>query len=172
MAVVWWCVVGVLLLLVELNHRAFFAVFAAAGCVAAGAVAGVAPHAVVAQAVVAVTVSVAGVVGVRPRLRKALETSRAGDHVARGVHGGLVGQQAITLDEVAGSDDKGHVRLAGERWLAYSGGDQPIPPGTPVLVTAVEGTTLVVWPVGTPSASSIEDSARPGDSGPGTASQG
>jgi hypothetical protein len=42
----------------------------------------------------------------------------------------------------------GHVRLAGERWRAVSGAEVAIPAGTPVLVTAVEGTTLVVWPVG------------------------
>ena len=39
------------------------------------------------------------------------------------------------------------MRLAGERWLAISGADHPIPSGTTVVVTAVEGTTLVVWPV-------------------------
>jgi membrane-bound ClpP family serine protease len=44
-------------------------------------------------------------------------------------------------------DEVGHVRLAGERWRAVSGADVPIPPGTTVLVTAVRGTTLTVWPV-------------------------
>jgi membrane-bound ClpP family serine protease len=64
------------------------------------------------------------------------------------VHGGLVGQEVLTLDLVGGSDRVGHVRLAGERWRAISGDDAPIPPGTRVLVTAVQGTTLTVWPVG------------------------
>jgi membrane protein implicated in regulation of membrane protease activity len=62
------------------------------------------------------------------------------------VHGGLVGQEVVTLDRVSGPG-AGHVRLAGERWLAVSGAGQPIPAGTTVLVTAVDGTTLVVWPV-------------------------
>jgi hypothetical protein len=31
--------------------------------------------------------------------------------------------------------------------LAVSGGDDRIPAGTKVIVTAVAGTTLVVWPV-------------------------
>ena len=48
---------------------------------------------------------------------------------------------------VGALDQVGHVRLAGERWLAVSGSGTPIPAGTRVLVTAVEGTTLVVWPV-------------------------
>jgi membrane-bound ClpP family serine protease len=68
-------------------------------------------------------------------------------HVARGVHGGLVGQEALTLDEVGDSPRFGHVRLVGERWLAVSGSGAAIPADTPVLVTAVQGTTLVVWPV-------------------------
>ena len=36
--------------------------------------------------------------------------------------------------------------LAGERWLAVSGSDDPLPAGTKVLITGVEGTTLIVWP--------------------------
>jgi membrane protein implicated in regulation of membrane protease activity len=59
-----------------------------------------------------------------------------------------VGQEAVTLDEVGDSEEIGHVRLVGERWLAVSGSGAPIPPDTPVLVTAVQGTTLTVWPVG------------------------
>jgi membrane-bound ClpP family serine protease len=53
----------------------------------------------------------------------------------------------LTLDLVGGLDRVGHVRLAGERWRAISGGDAPIPAGTRVLVTAVQGTTLIVWPI-------------------------
>jgi membrane-bound ClpP family serine protease len=66
--------------------------------------------------------------------------------VARGVHGGIVGQQVVTLDEVGDDGAAGHVQLVGERWLAITGDGQRIPPGTPVVVTAVQGTTLVVWP--------------------------
>jgi membrane-bound ClpP family serine protease len=67
--------------------------------------------------------------------------------VARGVHGGLTGQEAVTLDEVTDAHRVGHVRLAGEKWLAVSGGGGLIAAGTTVLVAAVQGTTLVVWPV-------------------------
>jgi membrane-bound ClpP family serine protease len=62
------------------------------------------------------------------------------------VHGGLVGQEALALDQIGGEHSIGHVRLAGERWLAVSGGPA-IRAGTPVLVTALRGTTLIVWPV-------------------------
>jgi membrane-bound ClpP family serine protease len=69
-----------------------------------------------------------------------------GGRVARGVHGGLVGTEAMTLDLVGSQHARGHVRLNGERWLAVSGAAEAIAPGTPVIVTAVEGTTLTVWP--------------------------
>ena len=63
-----------------------------------------------------------------------------------GVHGGLIGQEVVTLDVVGGLDGIGHVRLAGERWRAVSGSDVPIPAGTKVLVTPC-GHDLSVWPV-------------------------
>ena len=143
MAVV-WLIIGVVLLLVELRHLAFYALFAAAGSFAAGIVALIAPSSIPLQTAVAVAVAGVGVVAVRPAMSKAFHRHRGG-HVARGVHGGLVGQEAVTLDEV-GRNQGGHVRLTGERWLAVSGGGSNIPAGTRVLVTAVEGTTLVVWP--------------------------
>jgi hypothetical protein len=64
------------------------------------------------------------------------------------------------------------VRLAGERWRAVSGSDVPIPPGTKVLVTAVQGTTLTVWPVdghlpppGPAGEMGAGGGTRPGDEG-------
>jgi membrane protein implicated in regulation of membrane protease activity len=142
-----WLVFGALLLLFELHHLAFYALFGTVGSLAAAIVAWFAPSAIGAQAGVAVAVALAGVVGVRPLVSKAFDHNRGG-HVARGVHGGLAGQEAITLDAVGDTHSVGHVRLAGERWLAVSGGEGTIAAGTTVLVTAVRGTTLVVLPVG------------------------
>lgn len=144
-----WLAIGALLLLFELHHLAFYALFGAIGSFAAGAVALLAPSAIAAQAGVAVSVALVGVVAVRPLVSKAFEHHRGGN-VARGVHGGLTGEEAVTLDEVGSAHSVGHVRLAGERWLAVSGGGAPIAAGTTVLVAAVQGTTLVVWPVDGP----------------------
>jgi membrane protein implicated in regulation of membrane protease activity len=144
--VVAWLIVGAVLFLFELRHLAFYALFGALGSVAAAIVAAVAPSAIPAQAGVAVGVAGVGVVAVRPLVSRAFESRHAG-HVARGVHGGLVGQQAVTVDQVGDARVVGHVRLLGERWLAVSGSGRPISADTPVLVTAVQGTTLTVWPV-------------------------
>jgi membrane protein implicated in regulation of membrane protease activity len=144
--VVAWLVIGGLLLLLEMHHWAFYALFGAIGAFGAAVVALIAPTAIPAQAGVAAGLCVAGVVAVRPFVSKALDARRTG-HVIRGVHGGLVGLEAVTLDEVGDAHRSGHVRLTGERWLAISGGGEPIPPDSTVVVTAVRGTTLVVWPL-------------------------
>jgi membrane protein implicated in regulation of membrane protease activity len=151
-----WLVIGVVLLLAELRHLAFYLLFVGVGCLAAAAVALAAPSAIGAQAAVAVVVAAAGVTAVRPVMSRAFHQHRGGQ-VARGVHGGLLGQEALTLDVVGTVHERGHVRLGGERWLAVSGAGQPIRPGTPVVVTAVEGTTLTVWPT---------DVSFPGAKGP------
>jgi membrane protein implicated in regulation of membrane protease activity len=155
MAVV-WLVVGVVLLFAELRHLAFYLLFVGAGCLAAAAVALAAPSAIGAQAAVAVAIAAVGVTAVRPAMSRAFHRHQGGQ-VARGVHGGLLGQEALTLDVVGSLHERGHVRLGGERWLAVSGPGEPIAAGTPVVVTAVEGTTLTVWPTGT---------SLPGSSGP------
>jgi membrane protein implicated in regulation of membrane protease activity len=143
-----WLVLGVVLLVVELHHLAFFALFAAVGAFGGAAVAAVAPGAVPLQAGVAVGLTAAGLVAVRPYASRAFDHSRR-PHQIRGTHGGLVGGEAITLDEVGDAHGAGHVRLYGERWLAVSGAERSIPAGVTVVVTAVRGTTLVVWPVDT-----------------------
>ncbi len=135
-----------MLIALELHHAAFYALFVALGAFAAAIVAAIAPGALVAQVAIVGVVAGVGITVLRPRVSAAFANHYEGEAV-KGVHGGFVGQEVVTLDEVGGIDRVGHVRLAGERWRAVSGGDHPIPAGTTVLVTAVDGTTLVVWPV-------------------------
>src|SRR4051812_22612554 len=94
-----WVVLGVALVLFELHHMAFYALFVAIGAFAGAAVTLVAPDAYAMQLLVATAVSIAGVLLVRPYASQAFHRHRGG-HVALGVHGGLVGQEAFTLDEV------------------------------------------------------------------------
>jgi membrane protein implicated in regulation of membrane protease activity len=136
-----------------LHHLAFYALFGAAGCLAGALVALAAPSVVPAQVAAAVIVTGVGVLAVRPQVSKAFARRHEG-HVARGVHGGLIGQEALTLDPVGDNPEPGHVRLVGERWLAVSGSGETIPAHTTVLVTAVHGTTLTVWPIGVAGGSS------------------
>jgi len=145
--VVVWVLIGLAMLGFELHHLALYALFVAIGSFAAAGVAVAAPSAVAAQVLTLVVTSVLGIVAVRPFVSRVFH--RRGDdlHVAIGVHGGLAGQEVLTLDTVGGTGSPGHVELAGERWLALSGSERPIPTGTRVVVTAVTGTTLTVWRV-------------------------
>ena len=145
MIVMFWVALGIVLLAVELHHGALYVLFGAIGAFAAAAVAGIAPSTIPLQVLVAVAVALLGIFLARPYVSRSLHThldSRPG----RGVHGTLVGESVVTLDVVGDESHAGHVRLAGERWLAVSGSSQPIPPDTRVLVTEVRGTTLTVWP--------------------------
>lgn len=144
MAVI-WIVLGVALLLAEMHHMAFFFLFVALGSFAAAIVAGFAPHSYVSQAASIILVAAIGIVIVRPYMSRVFDRSRGG-HVARGVHGGLVGQIALALDEIGGELHPGHVRLVGERWLAISSDASLITKGTTVVVDSVNGTTLTVLP--------------------------
>jgi membrane protein implicated in regulation of membrane protease activity len=154
--VVVWLAIALVLFLFELHHLAFYALFGAVGCLAGALVALIGPGAVALQIAVAVVVAGVGVVVARPQVSKAFASRHEG-HVARGVHGGLVGQEAVTLDAVGDDPEPGHVRLVGERWLAVSGSGETIPARTTVLVTAVAGTTLTVWPIGVLGGSSAVD---------------
>jgi membrane protein implicated in regulation of membrane protease activity len=138
-----WIAAGVLLLAIELHNVAFYAAFAAVGCFAAAVVAVAAPDTIVLHLVAAVVVTAAGILVVRPRVAR---PSVHGGHRGRGIHGGFVGHEVVTLDVVGDAENVGHVQLAGERWRAVSGNDEPLPTGTRVVITGVEGTTLIVWP--------------------------
>ncbi|MEY2470683.1 MAG: hypothetical protein QOK28_12 [Actinomycetota bacterium] len=146
MAVV-WLVLGVILVAFELHHWAFYAMFGALGAFAAAVVALALPSALGLQCAVAIGVAAAGVIGVRPMVSRITDRRHLSSHVAKGVHGGIVGQNCMTLDDVGDEHHAGHALLAGERWLAVSGSGQTIPARTAATITAVSGTTLVLWTV-------------------------
>jgi membrane protein implicated in regulation of membrane protease activity len=149
---VFWFGAALALLVLELVSTTFYSVFLAAGAFAAGVLAFAFPEmALWIQAVVAIVVAMLGVVLGRPLLSRRLRRHGEGP-LTPGVHGGFVGQRALALDEIGEELHPGHVRLAGEVWLAYSDDHQPIATGAPVIVTAVRGTTLAVRPASGPAA--------------------
>lgn len=147
-----WFVAALGLLVLELASTTFFAIFLAIGAFAAGLLAFFVPGSPIwVQAVVALAVAGAGVVVGRPFLSSRL-SSHTQPPLTPGVHGGFVGQRALALDEIGDELHPGHVRLAGETWLAFSTSHEPIATGAPVIVTAVRGTTMVVAPATQPVA--------------------
>ena len=141
-----WFVAALALLVLELASTTFFSIFLAVGAFAAGLLAFFVPDSPIwVQAVLAIAIAMLGVVVGRPFLRQRLR--RQGEPpLTPGVHGGFVGQRALGLDEIGDELHPGHVRLAGETWLAFAEDHRPIPTGAPVVVTAVRGTTLAVRP--------------------------
>jgi inner membrane protein len=147
MMVAFWFVAGLVLLAVELHTVAFYSVFIAIGSFAAGLLALFVPDSAIwVQAALAAVVSLIGLVAIRPFASRTF-LHGSGGVVSRGVHGGLVGQEALTLDMVGDEHHPGHVQLASERWLAVTDAAQPLGADTAVTVTAVRGTTLLVRPI-------------------------
>ena len=107
----------------------------------------VAPDGYAVQVLALFVVTALGIWLVRPYVSEVYERRHHAVHVAKGVHGGLVGHEAVTLDEVGSGKAVGRVRFVGERWLAHTVGRQAIRAGERVLIVAVEGTTLLVAPV-------------------------
>jgi inner membrane protein len=143
-----WFLIAIALLVLELASTTFYAIFLALGAVAAGLVAFFFPESAGwLQAVIAVAVAIAGVAVVRPILGRRLQ-SRGTGAVSPGVHGGFVGQRALSTDVIGDELHPGHVRLAGELWMAFTDTHQQIDAGAPVIVSAVRGTTLLVRPAG------------------------
>lgn len=139
-----WIVLALMLFAVELHHLAFFAFFGAIGALAGAAVSVFAPGTFAAQGAASVSLSALGILLVRPYVSRALLRPR-GAPAALGVHGGIVGQRVVVLDEVT-ERAGGHVRLGRESWLARSIADTTIEKDNPAVVISVEGTTLLVYP--------------------------
>jgi membrane protein implicated in regulation of membrane protease activity len=141
-----WFVAALGLLVLELTSTTFFSIFLAAGAFAAGVLAFAVPSSAIwIQAVLAIVIAMLGVVLVRPLVSRRLR--RTGEPpLTPGVHGGFVGQRVLALDGIGDELHPGHVRLAGEIWMAFAEDHEAIPTGAPVVVTAVRGTTLVVRP--------------------------
>jgi membrane protein implicated in regulation of membrane protease activity len=144
--VIVWALVAIALIFVEMHHLAFFAMFGAIGAAAAAAFAFAFPNAIAGQIGVGAASTAIGLIGMRPVVSRAFALRRHGT-VVHGVHGGIVGSTAVTIDEVtatAGGPNTGHVRLVGETWLAVAADGSTITPGRSVTVVSVSGTTLSV----------------------------
>ena len=137
-----WVVLAAVLGVAEIfTLTASLGLLAIAALAAAGAAAlGLGPFA---QFAVFAAVSVAGMVGVRPLVKRQLRP-RYGPQHRFGV-AALVGRQARVVQEVTGH--AGRVRIGGEEWSARAYDETlVIPAGTTVDVIEIEGATALVYP--------------------------
>ena len=142
MDVVVWIILAAMLGVAEmLTLTAALGLLALAALVAAGTAALGAGTPI--QLVVFAVVAVAGLVLVRPLVRRQLRP-RLGRQHRFGV-AALVGRQARVVQEVTGH--AGRVRIGGEEWSARSYDETlVIPAGTTVDVIQIEGATALVYP--------------------------
>lgn len=95
------------------------------------------------QGVTFAVVAVAGLVGIRPLVRRQLRPKFGPQH--RFGVAALVGRQARVVQEVTGQT--GRVRIGGEEWSARAYDETlVIPAGTTVDVIEIEGATALVYP--------------------------
>jgi membrane protein implicated in regulation of membrane protease activity len=140
-SVVWIIVAAVLGVAEILTLTAALGLLAVAALAAAGVAAlGLGS---VAQFVTFAVAAVAGLVLVRPLVRRQLHPRLGPQH--RFGTAALVGRQAHVLQEVTGR--AGRVRIGGEEWSARSYDETlVIPPGATVDVIEIEGATALVYP--------------------------
>lgn len=136
-----WLIVAGAFVVVEVLTVAFFALFVALAA-AAAAIAALVGFNLLVQAIVMLVVGVAGIVVVRPYLMEALH--RRQEPVLRSGAESMIGQQAILTEPILDLNHPGHVRIAGELWPALTADGSPVPANTPVIVTALKSTTLIV----------------------------
>ena len=137
-----WVVVAAVLGVAEIfTLTAALGLLAVAALAAAGAAAiGLGPFA---QFAIFTAVSIAGLAGVRPIIKRQLRP-RYGPQHRFGV-AALVGRQARVVQEVTGH--AGRVRIGGEEWSARAYDETlVIPAGTTVDVIEIEGATALVYP--------------------------
>lgn len=140
-SIIWVVLAAVLGVAEILTLTASLGLLAVAALAAAGAAAlGLGPFA---QFAVFAAVSVAGLVVVRPLVKRQLRP-RYGPQHRFGV-AALVGRQARVVQEVTGQ--AGRVRIGGEEWSARAYDETlVIPAGATVDVIEIEGATALVYP--------------------------
>jgi membrane protein implicated in regulation of membrane protease activity len=145
-----WIIVAILFAVVEVMTVAFFAVFIAVGALAAALVSLLGFDLWV-QAIVLGVIGVVGIFTARPFFMERLHIGR---HRLQSGAESMVGQRAVLTDPILASGQPGHVKIAGELWPAITEDGSPLPATTPVIVTDLRSTVLVVRAASLPPASS------------------
>lgn len=141
MAAFWfWLFVAIVFAIAEVMTVALFALFIAIGAVGAAVVALLGFNILV-QAIVLGVLGVTGIFIARPYLVERLHLGRPS---LRSGADSMVGQRAVLTEPIGGEDKPGHVKIAGELWPALTEDGSALPATTPVIVTALRSTTLIV----------------------------
>ena len=133
-----WLVVFILLILIELATIGLTNIWFACGAVA-GFVASMLGANVVIQAAAFFAVSILLLFFTRPFAVRYINSNKTKTNVD-----GLIGQEALVLEEINNIRETGCARLEGKEWTARSMNDTVIPKDTVVTVERIEGVKLIV----------------------------
>lgn len=133
-----WLAVFVLLIVIELATMGLTTIWFAGGTVA-GFIASMLGANVVIQAVVFFVVSIVLLIFTRPFAVRYINSNKTKTNID-----GLIGQEALVLEEINNIRETGCARLEGKEWTARSVDDTVIPADTIVIVERIEGVKLIV----------------------------
>ena len=133
-----WLAVFVLLIVIELATMGLTTIWFAGGAVA-GFIASMLGANVVIQAVVFFVVSIVLLIFTRPFAVRYINSNKTKTNID-----GLIGQEALVLEEINNIRETGCARLEGKEWTARSVEDSVIPADTVVIVERIEGVKLIV----------------------------
>ena len=133
-----WLAVFVLLIVIELATMGLTTIWFAGGTVA-GFIASMLGANVVIQAVVFFVVSIVLLIFTRPFAVRYINSNKTKTNID-----GLIGQEALVLEEINNIRETGCARLEGKEWSARSVDDTVIPADTVVIVERIEGVKLIV----------------------------
>ncbi len=141
MAAFWfWVIVAVAFAIAEVMTVAFFAAFIALGALGA-AIASLLGFNLLVQAIVLGIIGVAGIFVARPYLVARMHVGRP---ALRSGADSMVGHRTVLIEAIPGNGQPGHVKIAGELWPALTDDGSALPATTPVVVTALRSTVLIV----------------------------
>ena len=133
-----WLAVFVLLIVIELATMGLTTIWFAGGAVA-GFIASMLGANVVIQAVVFFVVSIVLLIFTRPFAVRYINSNKTKTNID-----GLIGPEALVLEEINNIRETGCARLEGKEWTARSVDDTGIPADTVVIVERIEGVKLIV----------------------------
>lgn len=135
--IIWLCVAVVMAIIEAVTVQmvsVWFAIGAVAGCITS-----LITPSVPIQLIVFAVVSAIALIITRPLVKhikvKKAEATNADKYI---------GQEAVVIEAIDNAAAKGMVKVGASKWTARAADDQPIPEGTHVTITAIEGVKLIV----------------------------
>ncbi len=143
-----WCILGAILIVVEIFTSGFVLLWFGIGALAAAFAGFVGVDSLVIQFMIFAVVSIALTAGSRTIFLNYFSREKTGDSLRSGVDA-LPGKVGTVVSSSKGALQEGAVKVFGSTWTAYPApGEPPLEAGERVCVESVEGASIYVKRVG------------------------